>query len=287
MSALVTAVIRRDPTLPDMPEGDTIWRVADRLRPALVGHRLVRFEAARLSGGPRPRPGDLIESVEAQGKHLLIRFERGVTLQTHLRMTGAWHLYRRGERWRKPVHLARAVIEADSGWVAVCFAAPVVRTFVDAPGSGPGPTAHLGPDLCQPQIDLDAVVERVATLSEPDELICDVLLDQRVAAGIGNVYKSEVLWACRVDPRTPVAEVTVEDRRLLYTAAHRLLRANLGDGPRVTYPGAPGGVAVYGRRGRPCPRCGTSIQRQLLGHLARSTYWCPRCQPGAGSRDQQ
>jgi endonuclease-8 len=265
-----------------MPEGDTIWRVADHLRPALVGGRLVRFDAPQLGGGPRPSRGDLVEDVQAQGKHLLIRFERGLTLQTHLRMTGSWHLYRSGERWRRPAHLARAVVEVDSGWVAVCFSAPVVRTFVDRPSAGPGPTAHLGPDLCDAEPNLDQVVARAATVPEPDATVCDVLLDQRVAAGIGNVYKSEVLWACGVHPLTALANVSDDVRRRLFATAHRLLRANLGDGPRVTHPGAPGGLAVYGRRGRPCLRCGTPLQRQLLGQLARSTYWCPRCQPRAG-----
>lgn len=283
MSALVTAgVIRADPTLPDMPEGDTIWRVADRLRPALVGQRLVRFEAARLGGGPRPHPGDLVESVEAHGKHLLVRFERGLTLQTHLRMTGSWHLYRRGERWQRPAHLARAVLEVESGWVAVCFSAPVVRTYVDTPAAGPGPTAHLGPDLCVPRVDLDQVLARAHSVPEPDAAACDLLLDQRVAAGIGNVYKSEVLWACRVHPLTALADLSDDTRRRLYDTAGRFLRANLGDGPRVTNAGAPAGLAVYGRRGRPCLRCGTPIERQLLGREPRSTYWCPRCQSRPG-----
>lgn len=272
-----------------MPEGDTIWRVADRLRPALEGRRLVRFEAARLAGGPRPRSGDRVEGVEARGKHLLIRFERGVTLQTHLRMTGSWHLYRAGDRWQRPAHLARAVVEVEDGWVAVCFAAPVVRTFVEGPAGrspargGPAwasrdPTAHLGPDLCRADVDLDEVLRRAAR-AEPDDVVCDLLLDQRVAAGIGNVYKSETLWACTVHPLTRAPDVDHDLRRRLYGTASRLLRANLGGGARITHPGVPGGLAVYGRRGRPCPRCGTPVERQLLGHQARSTYWCPRCQP--------
>ena len=129
-----------------MPEGDTIHRTANRLRPALDGQRLVRFEAPRLTGD-RPRTGEVIESVEAVGKHLLIRFPGHLVLHTHMKMTGSWHLYRANERWRERRHLARVVLEVP-GWVAVCFAAPVVQTYRDVVGQ-PSPVAHLGPDLSE------------------------------------------------------------------------------------------------------------------------------------------
>ncbi len=268
-----------------MPEGDTIWRVAARLRPALVGQPLRRFEAARLTG-PRPSAGTVIEAVDAVGKHLLIRFADGVVVQTHLRMTGSWHLYRVGERWRRPSHLARLCIETDE-WVAVCFAAPIVRSSrVGAspqPGEGtasramPHSVTHLGPDLTSPSPDLDAVLARLAAL-DPQRQLVDVLLDQRVAAGIGNVYKSELLWLHRLAPRLPLGALPEAGRRQLYAHAHRLLRANLGTAKRITAPEVPGGLAVYRRRGRGCPRCHTPIVRQLLGEQPRSTYWCPRCQ---------
>jgi endonuclease-8 len=313
-----------------VPEGDTIHRVADRLRPALVGRRLVRFEVRRSPAGPRPRPGELITSVEARGKHLLVTFERRVTLETHLGMNGSWHLYRRGERWRRPAHLARAVVEVDDGWLAVCFSAPLVRSWapsapsvrlagstngvgsaapvggtgpaqVGAPAAPPvpaaplapvgplapnrplGPAAHLGPDLCDVAPDLDEVLRRAAALLGPDVPACDLLLDQRVAAGIGNVYKSEVLWACGVHPLVPLGRLDDGARRRLFVTAHRLLRANLRPGRRVTHAATPGGQAVYRRSARPCPRCGTPIEWDRLGRHARSTYWCPRCQPPVGS----
>ncbi len=258
-----------------MPEGDTIWRVAARLRPALAGATLERFEAPRLTG-PRPKVGETIEAVEAVGKHLLIRFSSGVVLQTHLRMTGSWHLYTPGQRWQKARHLARAVI-AVPGWVAVCFAAPIVRTYAD----GTTGTEHLGPDLCRPddELDLDTVLERLAALGAPGDAICDLLMDQRIAAGIGNVYKSEVLWARHVHPLTTLGELDTDTRRELFALAHKLLRANLGHGGRVTVVGVPGGVGVYGRRGQPCPRCGTPVDRGVYLRNPRSCYWCPRCQP--------
>lgn len=261
-----------------MPEGDTIRRVAARLRPALVGRSVRRFEAPRLVG-PRPSPGCTVAAVDAVGKHLLVRFSDGVQLQTHLRMTGSWHLYRTGERWLRPAPLARVQIEVD-GWVAVCFAAPVVRTSRVAPLNRAVDTpavAHLGPDLAAESVALEQVLTRLQA-EDPQRPMVDVLLDQRIAAGLGNVYKSELLWLHRLHPRTPLGLVGEAARRAVYADGHRLLRANLGSGARVTAPGVPGGLAVYRRRGRACPRCATPIERADLGRPARSTYWCPRCQ---------
>jgi endonuclease-8 len=257
-----------------MPEGDTIHRVAARLRPALEGATLTRFSAPRLVGD-RPKPGTVIESVEARGKNLLVHFAGGLSLRTHLRMTGSWHLYRTGERWQRGAHLARAVLEVDTGWVAVCFAAPVVETY-HRQGRLPAPLATLGPDLCAADADLDAALERLAALSSAETEIANALLDQRVASGIGNIYKSETLWACGADPFALVVDIDGAERRRVFEVAHKLLRANLGTGARATYEG---GLAVYGRRGQPCRRCGTPIRVRRQGEQARSTYWCPVCQP--------
>lgn len=258
-----------------MPEGDTLHRTAARLRPALAGATLRRFAAPRLAGRP-PAPGSRIDAVDAVGKHLLIRFDDGTTLETHLRMSGSWHLYQRGERWRKPAHLARAVVEVDH-WVAVCFSAPVVRTRpTPVDGDGPAPLDHLGPDLCLPDPDLDAAVANLARYADADTEIHESLLDQRVAAGIGNVYKSEVLWAERVHPFARSAAVPPEVRHRLLATAARLLRANLTTASRTT---VPGGLAVYGRARQPCRRCGTPVRMARRGVQARSTYWCPTCQP--------
>jgi endonuclease-8 len=263
-----------------VPEGDTLHRTATRLRPALAGKVLVRFEAPRLTGPP-PRAGDVIESVESVGKNLLITFDRGIVLQTHLMMTGSWHLYRTGERWQRPAHQMRARLDVD-GWVAVCFAAPVVRTYLaDAHHT---PVDHLGPDLCTVDADLDEAVRRMDRIPEPDLTIAEVLLDQRVAAGVGNVYKSEVLFANRLDPFTPLHAVDGDLRWRLIATAARLLLANLGGGSRTT---VPGGLAVYGRQRRPCRVCETPIRMRHHGTQRRSTYWCPTCQkpppaPGHG-----
>lgn len=257
-----------------MPEGDTIHRAAHRLRPVLVGHQLTRFEAARATG-PRPHLGEVITGVEAVGKHLLMHFSGGVSVRTHLRMIGSWHLYRADERWRKGAYLARVVVGADSGWVAVCFQAPIVETYRRAEGV-PAPVAQLGPDLTTTTPDLDVAVARARAVADPTEAIANVLLDQRVACGIGNVYKSEVLFLHGVDPFTPVGALSADALRALFETASRLLVANLTTSRRVTYRG---GVAVYGRARQPCPRCATSVRVARQGPLARTTYWCPQCQP--------
>lgn len=264
-----------------MPEGDTIHRVANRLRPALVGHPLIRFETPRAAARTRPpSPGTEVVGVDAVGKHLLIRFADGSVLRTHLRMTGSWHLYRPDERWRQPAHLVRALVEVP-GWVAVCFAAPVVAIERDRPSTGgTDGTAHLGPDLTRDDLtdaDLDAAVDRIAALADPAAEIGDVLLDQRVACGVGNVYKSEALWACGTSPFTRVAELDRPTRRRLLFTASKLLRANVSTGGQRRTHAA--GLAVYGRTGQPCRRCGTPVRRRSQGEHARSTYWCPACQP--------
>ena len=260
-----------------MPEGDTIHKLAARLRPALEGATVTRFEAPRLTGTVRPRPGMVIESVGAHGKHLLIRFERDLVLEVHLGMVGTWQLARTGERLRKPAHLVRARIGVE-GWEAVFFTAPTVRAFVDRGGATP--ISHLGPDLAVPDPDIGAALERMATVPEPGTSIAEVLLDQRVAAGIGNVFKSEALWAEHVDPFAPIEAVDEPTRRALLVTAAGQLRANLRPGRRQTIPG---GVAVYGRARRPCPRCGTAVRMRRHGEQARSTYWCPTCQPPLAS----
>jgi endonuclease VIII len=253
-----------------VPEGDTIHRSAAMLGAALTGKRLVSFELRRSPRGRRPpEPGTTVVGVDAVGKHLLVHFDDGQVLHTHMQMTGAWHVYRHGERWRRPGHTARVVLEVE------CFAAPVAELRSDT-----RTLDRLGPDLCAEQPDLDAVMVRLSRLDPATELGV-ALLDQRVAAGIGNVYKSEVCWAERVSPFATVAALDAATRRRLFETAHRLLRANLGSARRVTFQG---GLAVYGRVRRPCPRCRTPVLRRG-GQVNedRVTFWCPTCQPEPAS----
>ncbi|MDH4144027.1 MAG: formamidopyrimidine DNA glycosylase [Acidimicrobiia bacterium] len=259
-----------------MPEGDTIWKLAQRLAATLVGRPVLRFDAPRLTG-PRPRPGATIVAVEAVGKYLVVRFGDGVLLETHLRMTGSWHLYEAGRPWRRARHRARVVIAVD-GWEAVCFDAAVVRTLRGGTAV-PRPSLGLGPDLAAPDVDLAAVLVRLRGADRSAPLV-DVLLDQRIAAGVGNVYKSELLWIHRLPPLGALGSFDEAVLATLYRSAHELLRYNIARrGARVTVPSLPGGIAVYRRARRPCPRCGSAIRRAELGRWARPTYWCGRCQP--------
>jgi endonuclease VIII len=260
-----------------MPEGDTINRTAAALRMALLGKPTLAFDAPRLGSRLVPTPGAVIERVESHGKHLEIGWDDGVVLHTHMRMSGSWHLYREGERWRKSMRDLRVAIEVP-GWQAVCFSAPVVETYRALPFSHHPNRGPLGPDLCRDDADLDDCVDRMAQYCDAETTVAEALLDQRVACGVGNVYKSEVLWLAELHPFTPVAALDPAQRRELLSLAARLLRANLHRPGRVTVPGVPGGQAVYGRYQKPCFRCGTPIEVRKHGEQARVTYWCDGCQ---------
>lgn len=262
-----------------MPEGDTIHRTAARLRSVLVGRPLTRVDLPR-----QPRPWPALEAtvtgVEARGKHLLVRSSDGLVVHTHQQMTGSWHLYAPGERWRRSPRAARVVLGVP-GAIAVCFASPVVEVLDDRAVARHPTLRRLGPDLCDPAADLDDALVRLGRLSPPARSIGEVLLDQRIACGVGNVYRCDVLFLHGLHPATPVGTVDAETRRSLLSTAGELLRVNLdSDGARTTVAEGPAGsLWVYGRAGRPCRRCGTAIASGHLGEHARSVYWCPACQP--------
>jgi endonuclease-8 len=250
-----------------LPEGDTIWRTAAALRRRLVGKVVVDARPSRLDR----LKGRRLESVEPNGKHLLMQFERGIALHSHMRMTGAWHLYRPGERWREPERRATAVLSFDDV-VAVCFAAPIMELTADPQLS----LAHLGPDILAEPFNLEEVLKRARQSSRPT--VGELLLDQRVCAGIGNIYKCESLWLHRVDPWKPAAEIDDDTLRRLYLTARDLMRRSLARPIRAQR------HAVHARGGRPCPRCGSPIQVKAQGEQARLTYFCPRCQTATVSR---
>ena len=255
-----------------MPEGDTIHRTAARLREVLGGETVVSVEAPRARGRP-PAAGERIDAVEAVGKHLLIRFSGGTTLHTHLRMRGAWQVVGPEGRRTRADHRVRAIVRTPAA-ECVCFDAPTVELLDERDLRTHPVLARLGPDLATEAPDLDEAIDRLAGL--PADLPIGVaLLDQRVAGGIGNVFKSEVLWAVGVDPRARVADLSADDRRALLAEGARLLRANLGPGPRRT---VPEGLAVYRRAGRACRRCRATIVSFRQGLDARVTYACPSCQ---------
>ncbi len=261
-----------------MPEGDTIFRTATVLRAALVGG-VVTAARAQPRPGIRRVPdltslvGSRVERVEPRGKHLLIGFEGGRTLHTHLRMSGSWHRYRPGEAWRRPASQASVILETAES-VAVCFNAPSVELLSEREVDRHRALTGLGPDLLGRTFDTDAALAR---LRERHGIpLGEALLDQRAVAGIGNVYKSEICFLERLDPWAPVGDVEDEALRHALGTARRLMRANVRGGARQTR--AEGGLWVYGRAGRPCRRCGTRIEVRRQGELARLTYWCPRCQ---------
>jgi endonuclease VIII len=276
-----------------MPEGDTIFRTAAGLTRALVGRTVTRFETgyAQLSAvdDDTPIAGQRIESVRALGKHLLMRFSGGLTLRTHMRMSGSWHIYRPGERWQRPRHEMRIVIETDA-FVAVAFLVPVAE-FLDDRALARSPTLRrLGPDLLSPDFDAGEAVRRLR--AQGDRPLGLVVMDQSVMAGAGNVYRSETLFLCGVSPQRPARDVPDETLAALVATARRLMQANVGPSARgsvipATYQGLRGTTRrsdqgerlwVYDRRGLPCRRCGTPIRYQKLGLEARGVYFCTQCQ---------
>jgi endonuclease VIII len=260
----------------DVPDGDGIHRSAAALRTALVGRHLTRFAAPHLLG-PAPQPGRIVERVECHGKHMEVVWDDGLVLHTNLRLSGAWHLYRNDEKWRRPESQMRVSI-AVRDWIAVCFNAPVVETYREFnrtrhPGFGPA-----GPDLSNPDADLAVSADRLFNYPEPDSILADALLDQHVASGIGNVFRSEILWFCEIDPFARVGQLEQLDCKQIVSAAARLLRAHLADGDTNVVPSTREGLLVYGRNGQRCQRCGDTIEIRHPGGSSRPVYFCPGCQ---------
>ena len=264
-----------------MPEGDTLRRTAAGLAPHLVGRTVTAARAPTGAVQIERVVGASVESVEAAGKNLLIRFDNGLEIRTHLRMNGSWHRYRPGERWQRPAARARLVIEVP-GAVAVCFDAPVIELFETRAEAVHPTLARLGPDLLDDDWSEADAAEARRRLRDParaDMAAGAALLDQRAVAGLGNIWRNETLFAERVNPWAAVGELDDATLDRLVAAGRRLLRMSAGVAPGR----AP--VAVYRRSGRPCPRCGTVIRSAPLGgDIPRTTYWCPRCQESRSPR---
>src|SRR5438874_10829884 len=211
---------------------------------------------------------------------MLIRFDNGLALHTHLRMGGTWHRYAPGERWRIAAWKARIVLEVPEH-VVVCFNAPVAELMEDRATALHPALVSLGPDLLRDDFDAGVAFRRLR--SRADVEIAAALVDQRSMADVGNVFKSEILFVETLNPWTRVATLPDDKLHALIATARRLLLDNTNPGRphRVTTRGDPsarGSLWVYGRANRPCPRCGTPIRVQRQGQLSRTTYWCPRCQ---------
>lgn len=261
-----------------MPEGDTLALAAARVGAAITGQTVERIEgsAREVRREHRRLQGRRVESVRAVGKHLLVEFDNGWVLRTHLGMTGSWHVYAPGDRWRITPGKARVVLHTNDS-VAVCFAAPTVQL---APASHVHEVlARLGPDLMDDDVDVASVVERVRRSDAATA--ADLLLDQHSMAGVGNVYKSEVLFLERIHPDTPLEALDDADVARLVRTASRLLTSNRATSARSTtgQRGQGRRLWVYGRARRNCRRCPDSIVSATHGALDRVTYWCPTCQP--------
>jgi endonuclease-8 len=265
-----------------VPEGDTIFRTATTLR-RWIGEREVT--AATGPAGIDRAVGATVTAVEAKGKHLLIRFSSGVLLHTHMRMTGSWHVYPAGQRWQRPRSQARAVLTCGER-IAVCFNAPVVEVLADHEERIHPALVALGPDVLTEDFAIDEVLLRAAARPRRT-LIGELLLDQTVVAGFGNIYRCEALFLRGIDPWTPIGEIEPAELAALVDVGRRLIGRNAGpDSPvgRDLGLGADG-VWVYNRTGRPCRRCGTSIRSDRLGEQARMAHWCPGCQKRPADRD--
>jgi endonuclease VIII len=272
-----------------MPEGDTIFTAAATLHRVFAGKVIARFDSVLPSlarvDADHPLAGRTIDAITARGKHLLMHFSGDLILHTHMRMSGSWHIYRPGERWRRPRHDMRIVITTSDA-VAVGFNIPIAELLNGRELERHEQLQALGPDLLDPAFDRREAHTRVRACA--GEAVADVLLNQRAIAGIGNVFKSEILFMARLDPFARVAVLSDEAIDRVLDVAVNVLRSNVA-GQRQTLAPARGrrttgslhpdkGLWVYGRGGQPCRRCGATILARKTGADARLTYWCPQCQ---------
>jgi endonuclease-8 len=259
-----------------MAEGDTVFATAAKLHEAIAGRvltrtdlRVPRFATADLSG-------HVVREVVSRGKHLLVRTDRGISVHSHLGMDGAWRLYEPGERWLGRSVEVRAVLETER---RIAVGHRLRRIELIRTSAEPRLLGHLGPDVLGSDWDADEAARRLT--ASPERAVGVALVDQSVMAGPGNVYRSEVCFLAGVDPRTPVG--AIEDPAPLVEHMRSLMERHRGGGRRVTTDDPRPGheLWVYGRRGRPCRRCGTPIRSFPQGSPGqeRIAFACPRCQP--------
>jgi endonuclease-8 len=263
-----------------VPEGDTVYLSAKNLNSALAGGVVTRFDLRVPEFATVDLTGDVIDGVVSRGKHLLMRVGE-FSIHSHLKMEGAWHLYRPESAWQRPAWQARAII-GTADWTAVGFSLGTVD--VVSRDDEESVVGHLGPDLLGPDWDADEARRRL--LSAPETPVFVSVLEQRNLAGLGNEYANELLFLRGLNPTTPVG--AVDDLDGLLSLAHRLIHANKDRSVRSTTGDLRRNKThwVYGRAGEPCRRCGTRILKAQLGPtplIQRDVYWCPRCQPEQGS----
>jgi endonuclease-8 len=276
-----------------MPEGDTIFRTARALGKALTGKIMTRFESEYAlitqANDQTPFRGQQIEHIEARGKWLLIHFSGGQILATHMLMSGSWHIYRPGEPWQERRSNARILIETQD-YLAVGFRIPIARMYTAESLRRDRKIPITDRDVLSSTFDAANAAQRL--MARSDDELGDALLRQDVLAGVGNVFKSEISFLLGLSPFRKVATLSERQVKDLVAMAQKLLAANVhedsdnlivtysGKNRRTTHNANPGdNLWVYGRKNELCRKCGTPIQRALQGPNARSTYWCPTCQP--------
>jgi endonuclease-8 len=249
-----------------MPEGDTVFRTADKLRGALLGKTLTRCDIRVPRFAAADLTGEVVDEVLARGKHLFIRVG-AASIHSHLKMDGSWQI----GRYRGPGYKVRIILGTAN---SVAYGVDLGILEILDRTEDMAAVAHLGPDLLG--ADWSAETAAVNLVSDPDRPLAEALLDQRNLAGIGNVYANELAFLFGLRPSTPVSAVT--DPLRLVTRAQKMLWANRSRVNRTTTGNTrrDEDLWVYGRGGEPCRRCGTRIDRNAEGD--RVTYWCPSCQ---------
>ncbi|HWF36003.1 MAG TPA: DNA-formamidopyrimidine glycosylase family protein [Solirubrobacteraceae bacterium] len=257
-----------------MPEGDSIRWAANRIRPVLEGRVPEEIHTPHprhaLERWPERLAGRTVHSVEPYGKHLFLRFEGGLAIHSHLRMTGAWGVYPIGRRWRRSRHRAWLVLGAQGSDV-VQFDGPVLELMTEGRTRFDQRLAALGPDVLADELDRERFLRRLRA-DDPTRGIGDALLDQTTIAGIGNMWKAEACWEAGVDPWRPVREVSDEEAVAIVELVRPRMQRSGELGPRVIE------RRIYDRAGQPCPRCGARVQARGQGDDNRTTFWCPACQ---------
>ena len=256
-----------------MPEGDTIRKIAHRMMQTCVGQRIIRFESRTPTVHRDDLVGRLVEDAEARGKHLLIYLEGDLIFHTHLGREGRWRLQRqRADRRLNRVGTMLSV----RGWDAVCDGAPIAEWLSPWQLAKHPLLANLGPDILSPKFDVDDAIQRL--LANTGQPLGVALLNQRVCAGIGNIYKSEMLFICGLNPFSTVDSFTHDELEMLLSRTRRWMRRNLDAGRRRTRWLDRGTKWVYTRAGEHCLKCDTLIEMKRQGPRQRSTYFCPHCQ---------
>jgi len=262
-----------------MPEGDTIHRAATRLDTVLAGQVIERATSRWLGRLADSLPGQSIKEVNARGKHLLVMLGDGRAIHSHMGMTGSWHIYRPGESWQKPTQRAAISLECKNV-TAVCFTPKLLELLTAAKLRRHDYLNRLGPDLLAGPPSDEAVRARFRQCNHLP--IGEAIMNQTVVSGIGNVYKSEILFQLRLHPKTLVSELSDEQLLRITAQASALMSQNLAGGPRTTRYALDGGrFYVYGRSGQPCYTCRVPIELIRQGDAGRTTYFCPRCQADA------